>query len=296
MTRIVAFLLMGASESAFAHTTGVTAARGGVSDLPVLLPLACTAALYVLGTLRLWRGAGFRRGVKLWQFMSFWLGWLFLTTALASPLHTLGQRLFTAHMIEHEILMAIAAPLLVAARPGAAIVWALPMTAREALAKLLRSRGVAGAWSYLAAPLMVTVLHGTAIWVWHVPSLYNAALASEGVHWLQHFSFFATALLFWWPLLRGIDRERVPGTAVLCLFLTSLHTGLLGVLLTLARHPWYPTQSSAAGDWGLTALEDQQLGGLVMWVPAGAIYAVAALALAALWIRTSAAKEGVHAI
>jgi putative membrane protein len=293
MMLIVTILLIAMSVPARAHEVGAAAgAWDWTTDLAIVLPLAFTAGLYLLGVGRLWRSAGFRRGVQLWQFICFWLGWLSLVIALVSPLHSLGQKLFTAHMIEHEMLMVVAAPLLVAARPGAAMLWGLPKRLRAAIASLLRSSSVASAWRNLSSPLVVTLVHGLALWAWHVPVLYNAVLVSDAIHWLQHLSFLGTALLFWWPLLRGVDRDRVPGVAVLCLFITSLHSGLLGVLLTLARHPWYPTQSAAAHDWGLTAMEDQQLGGLVMWVPAGTVYAVAALALAALWIANAAQVKG----
>jgi putative membrane protein len=293
MMLIVTILLIAMSVPARAHEVGAAAeAWDWTTDLAIVLPLACTAGLYLFGVGRLWRSAGFRRGVQFWQFICFWLGWLSLVIALVSPLHSLGQKLFTAHMIEHEMLMVLAAPLLVAARPGAAMLWGLPKRLRATIGTLLRSSSVAGAWQTLSSPLVVTLVHGLALWAWHVPVLYNAALVSDAIHWLQHLSFLGTALLFWWPLLRGVDRDRVPGVAVLCLFITSLHSGLLGVLLTLARHPWYPAQSAAAHDWGLTSMEDQQLGGLVMWVPAGTVYAVAALTLAALWIANAAQMKG----
>jgi cytochrome c oxidase assembly factor CtaG len=94
---------------------------------------------------------------------------------------------------------------------------------------------------------------------------------------LQHLSFFLTALLFWWALLRGRAREQGYGAAVLYLFATTLHTALLGIVLTLARRPLYPLQTQSSLTWGISSLEDQQLAGLVMWVPAGVVYAIAAL-------------------
>jgi putative membrane protein len=292
----IAFLFM--SDLAIAHEPNLASANGpiGMADLALLLMLAGSAGLYLLGTLRLWRNAGFGRGVRPWQVICFWLGWVSLVCALLSPLDALGRRLFTAHMIEHELLMIVAAPLLVLARPGSAMVWGLPMQWRASVGNILHVPVVARSWRYLTQPVAATALHGAALWAWHMPVLYNAVLTSDGIHWMQHLTFLVTALLFWWPLLRDLDRDRAAGIAVLCLFLTTLHTGLLGVLLTLSRRAWYPAQSDGAADWGLTPLEDQQLAGLVMWVPAGAIYTVAALALAAVWIGRSAhAKPRVHA-
>jgi cytochrome c oxidase assembly factor CtaG len=126
-----------------------------------------------------------------------------------------------------------------------------------------------------------------AIWAWHMPQLYGAALEHVAIHRLQHVCFVATALLFWWSLLYGARRQRGYGVALFCLFATLLHTGALGLALGFSRHLWYPQQASQASDWGLTALEDQQLAGLVMWVPMGLIYTAAALLLASWWITWS---------
>jgi putative membrane protein len=253
----------------------------------VVIPLYMSAALYFIGTQRLWRRAGFCRGVRQGQAVSFWVGWLVLALALISPLHWTGERLFTAHMIEHGVVMAVAAPLIAFARPVGAMAWAVP----QRIAAIL---GAAGAgvtrwwlWRLVSHPVSAALLHGAAIWAWHAPLLYQAALEHVWLHRLQHASFFVTALLFWWSLWHGRLRVRGYGIAVFCLFITTVHTGVLGILLTLSRHLWYPQQGAFAAEFGLTPLEDQQLAGLVMGVPMGLIYTGAALALAARWIMTS---------
>jgi cytochrome c oxidase assembly factor CtaG len=257
----------------------------------VLVPLLISAGVYATGVARVWRRAGADRGVKAWQVASFAGGWLLLVAALVSPLHWLGERLFTAHMIEHEILMTLAAPLLVLAHPVGAMMWGLPASARRLAGGIGRSPAVARGWAILASPSVATVLHGAALWIWHAPRLYEAALTSTFVHWLQHLSFLVTALIFWWALLWRGERESRYGLAVFYLFATALHSGFLGVLLTSARAPVYPLQTQAATDWGLLPLEDQQLAGIVMWVPAGLIYAVAAVLMAGVWIA-QAGSEG----
>jgi len=255
----------------------------------VVIPLALAAGLYPAGAIRLWRRAGIGRGVRVWQATCFAAGWALLVFALVAPLHWLGGRLFVAHMAEHEILMAAAAPLLVIAQQ-VAMLWALPTPWRRGLGGLFRQGVVARSWRWLTLPSVATLLHGIALWVWHVPALYGAALADPWIHWLQHVSFFGTALLFWRALLRG--GQGVRGVAVFYLFATSLHTGFLGILLAFARGPFYPAQTAGAPEWGLTPLEDQQLAGLVMWIPAGFVYTAAALALAGLWIARSGSREG----
>ncbi|CDX19995.1 Cytochrome c oxidase caa3-type, assembly factor CtaG-related protein [Mesorhizobium plurifarium] len=279
---------------AFAH--GADQAPGGgwpVSGVTVI-PLGLALLLYIGGVVRLWRQAGVGRGVAWWQLACFATGWAALAAALVSPLHELGERLFTAHMIEHEVLMIAAAPPLVLSRPLGAMLWAFPRAIRRHLARGARWRLVRMTWRGLTDPASATILHGLAIWSWHIPALFDAALASEPVHWLQHFSFLASALLFWWALLNGRARRRGYGASVFYLFFTSTHCGLLGATLALSKNEVFVPKNSAASQWNLTALEDQQLGGLIMWVGASALYLAAALVLTAFWIGSgsSAVKAG----
>ena len=192
--------------------------------------------------------------------------------------------------------MAVAAPLLVAACPGAALMWALPATLRRGTGKLTHGKVLQAVWALAARPLSATVLHGAAIWIWHIPALFEAALQQGVLHYAQHASFLGTALLFWWTLLPRSGRQQAYGSSIMHLFFTSLHTGLLGVLLLVSPKLWYPENGSGAALWDLSPLEDQQLAGLVMWVPAGLIYGGAALLLAGLWISNSGTREAAHAL
>ncbi len=122
--------------------------------------------------------------------------------------------------------------------------------------------------------------------MWHIPQLFQATLTNDFVHAMQHISFLGSALLFWWAVVHGPQRALGYGVAMLYLLSTAMHSGLLGALLTFARTVWYPAYENGGTEtWGLTALEDQQLGGLVMWAPAGVIYIVAGLILFAAWMR-----------
>jgi putative membrane protein len=135
-------------------------------------------------------------------------------------------------------------------------------------------------WAALTDPLAAWSLHALALWAWHVPALFDAALHSEAVHIAQHVSFLLTALFFWWAVLGHDPRGRYgPGHSVGYLFTTMLHTAALGALLSLAPTPWYPGYLAPAAALGVDPVEDQQLGGLVMWVPAGFAYVIAALAV-----------------
>jgi putative membrane protein len=284
---VAALLLLGLPTLAMAHGDAAYAFGSAATwtfDPWVVLPLYATAILYLIGTTRLWRYAGHGHGVRHWQAACFWVGWTMLALALLSPLHWLGERLFVAHMIEHEIIMVLAAPLLAVARPAGAFLWALPMRWRKGLGKAAQAPLIAMPWTLARLPLVATLIHTVALWAWHMPFLYNSVLTNIAMHRLQHASFFFSALLFWWTLFYGPARHRAYGIAVACLFFTSLNSAVLGIFLTLARTPWYPQQQQLAESWGLTPLEDQQLAGLVMWVPPGLIYLGFALFFAGRWI------------
>ncbi|TIU80500.1 MAG: cytochrome c oxidase assembly protein, partial [Mesorhizobium sp.] len=176
------------------------------------------------------------------------------------------------------------------------LMWALPATVRRGTGKLTHGKVLQALWAFAARPLSATILHGIAIWIWHVPVLFEAALQQGVLHYAQHASFLGTALLFWSVLLPRSGRQQTYGISVMHLFFTSLHTGLLGVLLLVSPKLWYPENASGAALWRLSPLEDQQLAGLVMWVPAGLIYGGAALLLAGLWISNSGTREAANAL
>jgi putative membrane protein len=244
----------------------------------VLLALAISGWLYLRGVRTLWSRAGRRRVVTAGRVRLFFAGLGVLFLALVTPLDKLGTALFSAHMVQHLLLVLAAAPLLILGAPNIAIVWAFPLDARRALADWWhRARWLKRIWWWLSRPLVVWVLHTAAMWAWHLPGPYQAALRSEAVHALEHASFFLTALLFWWVLARPDYRRRLSfGADLVFLFTAAMQGGVLGALITFARQPWYPMHAEPASWWGLTALEDQQLAGLIMWVPASLVYLAAA--------------------
>lgn len=253
-------------------------------DSWVVVPLVLSAALYGFGVLRLWRRAGQGRGLGAMQVGAFVAGWLALVFALVSPLDALGAQSFSAHMVQHEILMLVAAPLFVISRPLAAWTWALSPAWRHLVGRATRQSHFAWTWTALTAPLSAWILHALALWVWHAPALFNASLVDEAVHTLQHASFVASALLFWWAVI-GRDARSAPGVAILSLLTTMIHTGVLGALMAFAPSVWYAPYLERAPLLGLDPLADQQLGGLIMWVPAGAVYLVVAILLAMRWLN-----------
>jgi len=199
----------------------------------------------------------------------------------------MGEVLFSAHMTQHEILMLVAAPLVVLGRPVVAFLWALPVAGARRVGGWGKAGWFQRPWRALTNPLAAWGLHAAALWAWHVPLLFEATLRSDLVHTAQHVCFLGSALLFWWALVHGPQGLAGYGAAVLYLFTTAVHSGVLGALITFAGSLVYPSYGATTQGWGLTPLEDQQLGGLIMWVPAGAVYIVAGLAMCAGWMRES---------
>lgn len=173
---------------------------------------------------------------------------------------------------------------MVLGRPLGIMLWAFHHTMRLALGRAVRSRPWTACWQRLTSPLWAWSLHATALWVWHIPALFEAAVAHPVIHTMQHASFLLTALVFW----RGIVGEGATrlgsGSAMLSLFTTMVHTGALGALITLAPGVWYPSYIEPTSALGMDPLHDQQLGGLIMWIPGAVAYLIGALAVASRWL------------
>lgn len=244
----------------------------------VVLPLLAMLGAYILGLRRVaarrpWDRPNGR------HVACFAAGWLMLAVAVVSPLCRMAATLVWAHMAQHALLVAVAPPLLVLGVPSVMIAEALPPRWQA-----LAARCVAATRRWMGT-VVVGAAYGAGIWLWHLPALYQGALLSEGLHLAMYASLLAVSLLFWRTALRPDAMENTSGGTLLLLLVTPMHTSLLGALLTVAREPWYPVLAPYAAVWRLTPLEDQQLAGLIMWVPMGVIYPVAALGLMIAWFR-----------
>lgn len=185
----------------------------------------------------------------------FAAGMAILLMLFVSPVCALTSALFAARTAHHALLMAVAAPLLALALPSSKPVRALPL------------------WTW-------TAVQGAVLWAWHLPSLYSAALSRDAVYWIMQASLLGTSFAFW----SRIRHAPVPA-AVVALLATMVQMGLLGALITFASAPLYAPHLLTTAAWGLSPLDDQQLAGLIMWVPAAALYLLAALLLAGRWLR-----------
>ncbi len=254
-------------------------------DPLILSGIVLAGWLYFRGVRMLWGQAGRGRGVQRWQVAAFSGGLFTLVLAVVSPIDALGEVLFSGHMLQHLLLILVAAPLLVLGAPPAAVAWAIPERWRAGLGRWWRRRNsLRKGWHYLNNPLVVWVMHALALIAWHLPDLYQAALVNEFVHFLEHASFLFTALLFWMVLIRSGNRGQLSyGASMLYVFSMAMFSGVLGALITFSRQAWYPIHMDTALVWGFTPLEDQQLAGVLMWVPGNFVYLAAFLTLLWRW-------------
>src|SRR5436190_6463299 len=176
-----------------AHAVSTVTWRSWSFEPGVVLGLAALAAAYAFGVIRLWRTAGAGSGISHGQAAAFACGWIALVVALVSPLDALSGALFSAHMVQHELLIVVAAPLIVVGAPAIALMWLLTAPQRKSFFDSFRRPAVVAAWTAVTAPATAWLLHAVALWVWHLPELYEAALSDNYVHAAQHISFFATA-------------------------------------------------------------------------------------------------------
>jgi len=212
-----------------------------------------------------------------------------LGLALLSPLDALSSALASAHMVQHLLLLLAAAPLLALSAPSSAILRGSPLAVRRASGRWRRRlRLTHGNLGVLRHPAAVWLLSVGVLWFWHAAAPYDAALDSEPLHLLEHASFLVTAVLFWHVVVGVRGTARVSnGLGVLLVFAMAMQSVFLSVLLTFARTPWYSGYAATTAPWGLDPLTDQQLAGVLMWIPAGGIYLVVALALLVSWIRAT---------
>ena len=247
-------------------------------DQAALIALMVFGGLYLAGSRRLRKHGAVQRAVEP---AAFAVGWAALAGAVLPPLDAAAIARFSAHMVQHELMMLVGAPLVMAGRPLSTCLWALSASWRRAVATPLQRRRIASGIRILTAPLLAWALHGTVIWIWHLPALYELAVLSEPAHALQHAMFLGTSMLFWWGLLWGRYGRAGYGAAVFYVFTTAIHTGILGALMTFAGTPFYSVYADLLGH---DALADQQLAGLVMWIPAGTLLTIMGIGLFAAWL------------
>jgi len=252
----------------------------------VVTSIAALATWYGAGVRRLWRSAGHGRVIHRRQISCFVAAVAALMLAFASPLDAMSDALFSAHMVQHLLLMLVVAPLLVLGEPLLPLLWALPALARHWLAHRWRgARPLRAAGRPVGTPLAAWLLAMLALFFWHLPVPYGWALNDTRIHALEHLSFLGTGVPFWWMVFQPSGRRRLGyGAGVVYVATAGMLMGALGAILTFAPSPWYTAHLATTAAWHLTPLQDQQLAGVIMWVPASLAYLLAAAWLFVSWL------------
>jgi cytochrome c oxidase assembly factor CtaG len=239
--------------------------------LTVTSVLLTFATLYIVGW---WRLRGRSQHQKLAQkrrLVAYLAGVATLAIALMSPIDALGNQLLFMHMIQHKLEIMIAAPLLWLGQPFPMLLWGLPAAVRKRVAMLLTSHAPLRQVLRVATGPGIAWFAFVAVYMgWHDPGLYNLALVHSWAHDLQHITFFITAMLFWWhvigagPHLHG----RVPVWTRLAMVVGMIPVQMIaGIVIATASTVIYTYYESVPRFWGFTALEDQALAGVIMWIP-----------------------------
>jgi putative membrane protein len=264
------------------HPLGPAPTAGFSVHWSTVIGLGGLAALYA------WRAKVEGQRPTKTQISAFASGCVAMFLALNGPLHDLSDySLFSAHMVQHLVLMFVVAPLLVVGTPG----WML----RPAL----HVRGVGPVARWLTKPANCFVIFNVVMAAWHIPGLYNLAMAVHPVHIVEHLMFMAAAVLMWWPFLSPLPelpRLAYPGQMLYC-FLMSIPMSIVAIYIAMADHVLYPAYEVAPRIWGLSPLEDQQLGGLIMWIPGGIVFYIVLSIVFFKWAQrgedtTAAAQVG----
>lgn len=258
-----------------------------------LHPVLLGGLLLAAWAYRRGQASGPRRPIDTWRARGFTAALVALGLALLSPLDALSGALASAHMVQHLLLLLVAAPLLALSAPSSAILRGSPLALRRASGRWRRRLGLThGNLSVLRHPPAVWLLSVGVIWFWHAAGPYDATLDNQPLHVLEHASFLVTAVLFWQVVVGVRGAARVSGgLGVLLVFAMAMQSVFLSVLLTFARTPWYSGYAQTTAPWGLDPLTDQRLAGVIMWIPAGGIYLVVALALLVAWIRATEPED-----
>lgn len=244
--------------------------------IPIMLGLILISSMYQLLISKSRYFAPKASPLPLQKQICFHLGTLIALIALISPLHILADNyLFSAHMVQHMLLMFAAAPLWVIGTPPWFIKVLLPFTWMQV------------AFYKVTKPLIAFAIFNGVMWLWHIPRFYNAALESPIIHGLEHVLFLVTAIIGWWPVLGSFGTGRIsPPGKIADLFLGLLSCTALAGLITLSPAVLYSGYGENATLLGITSLLDQQIGGVIMWVSGDMVYVLLISTLFLRWLDT----------
>jgi cytochrome c oxidase assembly factor CtaG len=236
------------------------------------------------------RGAVARRGWPVWRTGLFLLGLAALIASLASPIDTIALELFSIHMLQHMLLLVVAAPLLLLGAPVRPLLRGLPAVVRRTVVRAVARNTAFRALVHLVRhPLIAAALYVIGLYAWHVPALYDAAVDRPAVHVLEHLWFLTAALIFWSVVIDPVPfRATLPYAARIpfLLLVGAAQNTILGGLLAFSDRVYYVHYATAPLAYGIEPVTDQRLGGAIMWVPGDLIFLAAASFSFFLWLQS----------
>jgi putative membrane protein len=249
--------------------------------------LILAALIYLRGLLRL-RRLDFD-GVQAWHAGGFILGLFLIWLATASPLSSLDHESLTAHMVQHLLLMTFAAPSILLGKPVKTLIYGMP----HRLVQVFQSAGVHHVLRALAHPAICWLGAAITLVAWHIPAVFMLGLRSQTWHGIEQASFLATGLLFWWPVIHPLPNSlKWPESSILLyLFLATLPCDILSGFLVFCDRVVYPVFLSSPQSFGLSALEDQQCAGALMWTCVTVVYLIAAAVFSARLLSPHRSEE-----
>lgn len=248
----------------------------------IILGLLAFGGAYLLGVGPLRQRYRLGPPVEGWRVSVFLLGVLVLMVALLSPIHDLGERfLFSFHMLQHMLLMLVFPPLALIGTPP----WLLK--------PFLRNPTVRQAVSFVTRPVAAFLIFNTVLVFWHVPGLYDLALRERNIHILEHVTFMGAAVLMWWPVLSPMhELPRAPYIGQMAyLFMVPTVSAILGAFITFSESVWYDWYAEAPRIWEISAKTDQEIGGLLMWVPGGVVFMASLIIVFLVWAGKSESDD-----
>jgi cytochrome c oxidase assembly factor CtaG len=260
----------------------------------IILSLGLAAAIHLVGRWRL-KQRGSERLVRPWRSASYLLGLFILWIALMSPIDVLSGQFFFMHMIQHLLLVMVAPPLLLIANPMPIAMWGMPSGLRREVGRWLRPQSAfRRAVRALTTPGLVWLYFVAGLVGWHDPNAYNATLEYDLVHDLEHLTFFLTAMLFWWHVIGAapqIHKRLSRGVRIGYVLSVVPATAVTGIAIAFASEPIYTYYTTVPRLWNISVLQDQMLGGVIMWIPGSMMYIIAALVLISQLVRDEEQKK-----
>jgi cytochrome c oxidase assembly factor CtaG len=253
--------------------------------------LILVALIYLRGWLRL--GRLNLDSVQAWRAGGFMLGLFLIWLAIASPLSALDHEMLTAHMVQHLLLMTFAAPLILLGAPVKTLLYSLPHRLVQVMGRSFQSTGLHQVWSALTHPVIGWLGAASTLVAWHIPAVFVLGLRSQMWHGIEHASFLATGLLFWWPIVQPLPTSsKWPESSILLyLFLATLPCDILSGFLVFCDRVVYPVYFLSSQPRGLSALEDQQCAGALMWTCVTVVYLIAAAIVTARLLSSHGSQE-----